>query len=364
MNLEFAKGGRRFRFFDRFDEPARRFEDELRAVAMSVGALPWPRLSHPQSYRHLDGAAEKFFVLQMQGARARFQICVVEHASRLPWFKTGIAPYWIPAAEPEAREDQEELLGTLRELCRTRTSLMSVRAHAYTPGDEALAAAQALLARAGFTPCEPQAPERTRLVDLAPPLAELLASFPGKTRRWLTIQDPAAARAAELSDRRLIPALRAALDDSFSRSTGERVSHDFEALFSSLERHPGSAAVVGFFLAAEPDAPLAFASAVSHGPVFEYATAGSRSSEALRKLPFNYVLLWRLIELAKARGARLFDLGGITDQGPDDPLAGISHFKRRFPGFETSVGREALLELRPLRRRLFTLLQAGKKCLR
>ena len=51
-------------------------------------------------------------------------------------------------------------------------------------------------------------------------------------------------------------------------------------------------------------------------------------------------------------------MGGITEGGSDDPLAGISDFKRHFPGFEVSIGRERLLKLRPMRYRLFSFLQA------
>ncbi|MFI5362179.1 MAG: GNAT family N-acetyltransferase [Elusimicrobiota bacterium] len=351
------------RFFDRFDEEGRRFEDRLRSGAAMAGTIPWPRISFWQGYRHLQSVSNRYFVLQMarKDSAATYQMAAVEHASKIALFRTGEVPYWIPSQGPAALRDQAELLELMRELCRELTSLMSLQVHAYVPGDPALEAAEALLRGAGFPPCDRRAPETTRLIDLRPSVEELFSLFPAKVRTKLRLKKPEEVAVAELKSRGQIPALKAALDDSFHRSSEQRYDYDFESLFKVLAEFPETAAAFGFFLAGEPQVPKAFVAGVASPPLFEYTLAGSRSDSRLRQFKFNYVLLWRLIEAAKERGATVFDMGGITEGGDGDPLSGISDFKRRFPGFDVAVGREGRAELRPARRRVFSALKSLKK---
>jgi hypothetical protein len=354
------------RFFDRFDDDARRFEDRLRGDAPLAASAPWPRISFWQGYRHLQSLSRRYFVLQLARADSRraYQVAVVEHASRIVLFRSGVASHWIPSLEPGAHREQVELMTLLRALCRERTALMSLRVHCYVPGEAALDGAESVLRESGFEACDRQFPARTRIVDLRPPIEEILARFPTKTRTKLKLKKPEEVRIRELALREHIPALRSALDDSFRRSAAGRHAYDFESLFGVLERFPEAAAAFGLFLSDDWSAPKAFISGVGSAPLFEYSAAGSLSHDRLRRLPFNYILLWRLVEAAKARGASTFDMGGITDGSPDDPLAGISDFKRRFPGFEVDVGRERLAVLRPLRHRASSLLRALKSRVR
>lgn len=361
MLIELQTAEYRCRFFDRFDAEGRNFEDELRGARGSVESIPWPRISFWQGYRHLESGGRRYFVLQMtrKDSKRSHQLAVVERSSRLPIFKTGDAPYWIPSLESGSFKEQVELLAAARKLFRENTSMMSLRVHAYVPGEPGLDLAERLLRESGFEACARQAPARTRLIDLRAPIEEILARFPTKVRTKLKIKKPGEVRVEELTSRELIPELQAALDDSFRRSADRGGDFDFESLFAAIERTPEQAAAFGLFLSGDPS-PKAFITGVASAPLFEYTAAGSRSDRRLRQFPFNYILLWKLVEAAKARGAEIFDMGGITDGGPGDPLAGISDFKRRFPGFEKSTGREMVLELRPARRRLFLLLRALK----
>ncbi|MFI5348842.1 MAG: hypothetical protein ACHQ2Z_04810 [Elusimicrobiota bacterium] len=348
------------RFFDRFDDEARRFEDRLRSEPMVVESIPWPRISFWQGYRHLESLSKKYVVVQMarKDSNRTYQLAAVEEASRIPSFSAGSIPYWIPSVEAESLSDQAQLLEIMRGLCLEHTSFMSLRAHAYVPGDPALNAAEKILRQSGFQACGRRFPARTRIIDLRPSIEEIFAEFPSKIRTKLRIKKPEEIRVEDLRSRGQIPDLQAALNDSFLRSTDQRQGYDFESLFRVLEKSPESAAAFGFFLSDDWNSPQAFISGVASAPLFEYTTAGSRSNARLRQFPFNYVLLWRLVEAAKARAALIFDMGGITEGSPEDPLAGISEFKRRFPGFEVNIGREGLLELRPAKSRLFSILQS------
>lgn len=93
--------------------------------------------------------------------------------------------------------------------------------------------------------------------------------------------------------------------------------------------------------------PLAFVAGIRHGTLAEYISAGSVDDAALRSHPFNYFLLWELAEWARANGAAALDLGGVTEGGPEDKLAGISGFKRHFTNTEAEIGREMIATLRP-----------------
>ena len=329
---------------------------------MLVESLPWPRISYWQGYKYLQSTSGRYFVLQMtrKDSTNAYQLAILEQSSRIAFFKNGIAPYWIPSLEAGSYRDQSELLEMAHKLCLEHTSIMSLRIHAYIPGDPALEIAELLLRESGYGECEQQAPTKTRIIDLRPPINEILAQFPAKVRTKLKLKKPEEIRVSELNVREHLAELQSALNDSFSRSSAQQGNYDFESLSKTLENSPGEAAALGLFLSDNFGIAKAFITGVASFPLFEYTAAGSRSEARLRQFPFNYILLWRLVEIAKVRGSLLFDMGGITDGGPDDPLAGISDFKRRFPGFEMSIGRERLLIINTLRWNLFVMLQGLK----
>lgn len=156
----------------------------------------------------------------------------------------------------------------------------------------------------------------------------------------------------------MAPACQAAAAAALAR-TGVRASPwEWHTLFSVARERPDLLRMVGLYLPGRADGPVAFASAVRHGETAEYASAGSLDDPELRKLPFNYWLLDCLFDWARGHGARFMDLGGVTAGGPDDPLAGISAFKRRLCNVEVEVGREMLAVLRPVRRKAVAAMRA------
>ena len=99
-----------------------------------------------------------------------------------------------------------------------------------------------------------------------------------------------------------------------------------------------------------PESIIAFSWACLHGDVAHYAAAASTRANDL-KIPMTYPLVWDLMRWARRSGARRFDFGGITagHQNGDDPLGGISDFKRYFTHDEVEVGQQWELELLPTR---------------
>ena len=73
-----------------------------------------------------------------------------------------------------------------------------------------------------------------------------------------------------------------------------------------------------------------------------------------KSLATSYALIWDLIGWAIDLKAPWFDLGGVTggQVGGDDPLGGISTFKRNFSRDLAEVSEEWTLVLRPARERI------------
>ena len=101
-----------------------------------------------------------------------------------------------------------------------------------------------------------------------------------------------------------------------------------------------------------PSGLLAFAWGCVNGNYVTYDAGASTRNHDLGNMPLAYAPLWDLIAWAKRIGATWFDFGGVstTTAAPtDDPLGGISDFKRFFCERIVDVGEDWILEPRPIR---------------
>lgn len=72
-----------------------------------------------------------------------------------------------------------------------------------------------------------------------------------------------------------------------------------------------------------------FVTRVGRQGIYLYGASGNE----VRSLMPNHLLQWEAMRWAKAQGATLYDLWGIAQtDDPDDPLAGITQFKRGWGG--------------------------------
>ncbi|NLG49507.1 MAG: peptidoglycan bridge formation glycyltransferase FemA/FemB family protein [Chloroflexi bacterium] len=97
-------------------------------------------------------------------------------------------------------------------------------------------------------------------------------------------------------------------------------------LFAPLDR-------VRLYLAYYEEQPLAGLMAYAFNQQ-AYYMFGASSNERRELMP-NHQLQWRAMQWAKAQGALLYDLWGITDEDPDSPTAdleGVQRFKLGFGG--------------------------------
>ena len=189
--------------------------------------------------------------------------------------------------------------------------------------------------------------ERTLLVDLGQSEENLLAGFHKNTRQGIKNINrfPVILTTAESSS--LAPRLRDLSDKTRQRTGGRPRELDWDALIriSKEAPHLSRIAVLQRTDLNEPEGLLAFAWGCMQGQTAEYGESGSVRVTDM-KVSTTYSLLWDLIRWGRRNGARWFDLGGITSgrTHSDDPLGGISDFKRRFSQREVEVGQQWQLE--------------------
>ena len=74
-----------------------------------------------------------------------------------------------------------------------------------------------------------------------------------------------------------------------------------------------------------------FVTLVGREGIYLYGASGNEG----RNLMPNHLLQWEAMRWAKAQGATLYDLWGVADSAnPNDPMAGVSRFKRGWGGKE------------------------------
>lgn len=348
VRVDAAAGeGRRARLAMGIDAESERFEE---ALLRRQRDLPLP-----QRHAYLRHCSREVRLLQLEDPEGRpaWQAAVTIYRPRhLPLFGHGVAHKLGPAASPA---DESAGLRLLRDLLRAQGDVLTLRLQPRRIRLRDLWDFEGRARHAGYSLCEPDGVTRTVLCPLRESREALLAAMSPKTRRNLRSGERFAGGLRVLDDPIWVPACQAAVRAAALRtgvhldSRGGGGDRPLRALLRVAMERPDLVRVVGLFLPERPTELVAFATACNHGLVAEYMSAGSLPDPALRKLPFNYWLLGALFDWAREQGCAAFDMGGITEGGPDDPLAGISAFKRHLSteADETEVGREMRISLQP-----------------
>ncbi len=214
-------------------------------------------------------------------------------------------------------------------------------------------ALDSMLETAGFMRLPtPRCYEHTLVLALDGDEESILASFHRTARQNIRSSAKYGVRVAPVVD----PAHFARLDEiaaeTFARTGGRYAPLDWARIAAVGAREPEASRLVGLYRTDEEGAAslLAFAWACGHGDHAHYSSAGS-TRVVDRRIPLLYPLIWDLIVWAKRSGARFFDFGGVTagTLESDDPLGGISDFKRYFTKTLVQVGAEWAYEPRPRR---------------
>jgi hypothetical protein len=210
------------------------------------------------------------------------------------------------------------------------------------------------LEAAGFARLpSPRCYEHTLVLALDGAEESILASFHRTARQNIRNTGKYPVRVAPVVDPGHFARVNEIAAETFAR-TGVRYVpvYDWAAIAAVSAREPGASRLVGLYHKDEegPAGLLAFAWACGHGDHAHYSAAGSTRHTAGR-IPLLYPLIWDLIVWAKRNGAGFFDFGGVTagTLESDDPLGGISDFKRYFTKSLVQVGAEWAYEPRPRR---------------
>ena len=232
-----------------------------------------------------------------------------------------------------------------------RVLRVSVDVYGLDPGERARTGNT--LKDAGFTRVPTtRSYERTLLLDLRPSEEALFAALHKNARQGVRNIGKFPVRISTAASVAIAARLQELSDETRERTGGEHRPIDWRSFIEMSNAMPDRSriAVLERTDVTGPAAIIAFAWGCSHGDAAEYSESGSvRVSDM--KISTSYALLWDLITWARRGGARIFDLGGVTvgNTASDDPLGGISDFKRRFSQHEVEVGEQWELISAPIR---------------
>jgi hypothetical protein len=339
------------------DDPARDFEARLRARPRrrAYDDTPLPlQLNLYQSVDWLEHSRQDFRLIQVadaQGQPVGQVAAVIKKPRGLSCFAFGeVAAFGTSCV---SNEDEFWILRNLPEILSRTDKIMALRIRAYRHEFLDLADFASLARRAGYETLDPIGVSRTISYPIEKPLDELLADLSKQSRAQIRHRSREELDIRVLTEPRWAEPMKAALDQAHVRTGKASASFDFDTVFRVAGAHPESVLILGVFLRERPEQLVAYAVDIHHGDVVEAVSSGSLGDPELRKTPFNYFLFWQKVEWAKSLGAKLVDLGGVTDGGKSDPLAGISTFKRRLTKVELNIGQEMGYVVSPFREALF-----------
>lgn len=344
--MKFTIEGRTVRFTSFIDSESLAFESEASSILSDASCT--------QTLSYLQHSKKAFYLLQIRSADGvpAMQACIYLGKSKMP---PGFNMASVPNFHRAINGIEEEFgLRVLQDLCKKIPGVMTLRLQPLRFDPLELMNFQARALRQGFDITNPISPVRTLLLDLRPTSEELYSSLPQKIRAKFRHPGKEKITLRELTDPAYIEACRNTTSASFQRSKNHQaVGYDFETVFSLAKEKPDQARIIGLFFKDHsdetPEHLKAYVIGLRNGKYAEYSSAGSLQDPELRSMPFNYFLLWELINWARSSGCERMDLGGITDGAPTDPLLHVSRFKRTLSTHELETGREMIKVIRPLR---------------
>jgi hypothetical protein len=196
--------------------------------------------------------------------------------------------------------------------------------------------------------------QQTLALELAPGADALLTRLAASVRRNIREPVKRGLEIRQVSDAALAPRLDALLRETYRRTGGVAPQLPWRSLIELSTREPHRSRICGLFdpMATGSDMLVGYAWGAVHGDYVSYEAGGSTRRADLGRTPLAYAPLWDLIAWASRTHATWFDLGGVTpgtNATADDPLGGISDFKRHFSQTLVNVGAEWVLEPRPVR---------------
>lgn len=246
-------------------------------------------------------------------------------------------------------EAREPLLRYIADLVRKNPGVLRFNIGLFSRDSSLRTEFGRILDSLGFAKTEANTYTRTIAVNLRSTEAELLSSFSSSARKRLKefarIKIPVSIQ--PIRDASLAPRMNELMSQTMARTGGRFTPVDWERRIALAESHPDLCRIVGVVHGemTGDERLLAFVCGCNHGTHAQYAEGAS--ARQMGRLPLMYPLLWDLIRWARDNGAQWFDMGGVTAgslRDGQDPLGGISDFKRRFSEDVTDVADEWVFE--------------------
>lgn len=252
---------------------------------------------------------------------------------RAPFGLGGLAfVSWGPLVQLGGQDDLQRLIRCMEalrdEFVKRRRLLLRVDLQPSLCRPDWSDRAAELLSAAGFSRARRLPAERTLLLDLDRPLAELRRSLAQKWRNCLNRAEKNGLTIRRGSDRQIF----GEFCSLFSRFRQQKTFNlDLDAAFF-MKVHDRMEPSARFEIAlAEKDGQVVAGHVASMlGDTCVYLLGATEKASLDTKA--SYLLQWHVITKAKERGLRWYDLGGI------DPIGnhGVFHFKRGLGGIEVS----------------------------
>lgn len=267
----------------------------------------------------------------------------------------------IPSAARNA------VLHVLAALARRNSRVLRVYVESFVIDPLERVSLEGKLAALGFARLpSPRSYEQTLLLSLDGEEESILASFHRTARQNIRSIHKYPVTIAPISDASDFARLDELSVQTFARTGGRYDPVDWARLVELNATAPTLSRLVGLYRTdvSGPEALVAFSWACAHGDHAHYSSSGS-TRVTDRRIPLLYPLLWDMICWARTNGAKYFDLGGVTpgSQDSDDPLGGISDFKRYFTNQLVDVGGEWAFEPRPMRARAARIVKSASRLL-
>jgi hypothetical protein len=193
----------------------------------------------------------------------------------------------------------------------------------------------------------------TAVLDLGPTEEALFSSLHHSARRKIRQVEKRGLEIRTVDSPLYHDRMNRLLQETYERTQGEIPERNWKERIALSQADPARSRVIGLFMPEQTgaDSLIAFAWGCHGDDHVYYSEAASTRDTGDHRVAVAYGLMWDLILWAKRTGARLFDMGGITHgtHDDDDPLGGISDFKRYFSRETLEVREEWILDSHSLR---------------
>lgn len=339
-----------------FRVSAVREPDRARAEqAVAEARLPLPLNDLAVWHRVGPGPASVLCLIRDQSNRLRGAFAVQHYSSNALPLHSILRVEHLGESVPEGAEPA--VATALLQLARRARHVLRIVVELHDRDAGRRARIGSALASAGFTRRpDVRMYEHTLAIDLTLDQQSLLASFSSRARRELRRAEKFPLAVVEVDGTQQVAELDALLAETFERTGGIAPAQSWPRIAAVSGEVPGRLRQFGVTLTEEGSGPrlVAFARVIRHGTFAVYETAAS-TRLADRRIPMMYPIIWAILQWARETGVTWFDFGGVTAgtaDTTDDPVGGISEFKRNFGGEVVQVGEDWWFDAAPVRNRL------------